>query len=415
MRILILSENYPPETNAPAARISERNRYWIEQGHEVTVVTQAPNFPTGKVFAGYRNRWYHRESLDGVSVVRVKTYIAANEGFLRRILDFISFMHSGFCAALFEKRSDVVVGCSPQFFAAVAAWAVARVRRCPFVFEVADLWPASIRAVGVMERSRVLNLLEKVELFLYRQAAAVVALSPSIANDIVRRGVSAHKVHPVINGVDQSLYVPQPKDQKILDEWRLRNKFVVGYIGTLGMAHGLRNVLLAAEILRERDDIRFLFVGTGAERPALIAEAEQRAIANIVFVPRQPKERIPSFWSVCDLALIHLKKDSVFSSAIPSKMFEAMAMQLPLLFAGPKGDASSIVEQERAGVLVEPENPSALAEAVSALVANPARVLQLGQNSLRAAPRYSRAQQAEKMLAVLRSVVTTSPSANTAV
>jgi colanic acid biosynthesis glycosyl transferase WcaI len=362
------------------------------------------------VFEGYRNRWCQREVLDRVRVVRVKTYVAANEGFLRRILDFLSFMHNGFWAALWERRPDVVVGCSPQFFAAVAAWAVARVRRRPFVMEVADLWPASIRAVGAMQHSRILDLLEKVELFLYRQADAIVALSPSIGDDIVRRGVPARKVHRIVNGVDQSLYGPRPKDERVVDQWGLRGKFVVGYIGTHGMAHALRNVLLAAELLRDRNDICFLLVGAGAERTALVTEAEQRGLRNVVFVPRQPKERMPAFWSVCNVALIHLKKDAVFSGVIPSKMFEAMAMKVPLLFAGPRGDGSNIVEGERAGLVVEAENPSALVDAVRALAENREWTVRLGENSLQAAPRYSRARQADEMLAVLRSVAANSGS-----
>ncbi len=404
MRILIITENYPPETNAPAARISERNRFWLAQGHQVTVITQAPNFPTGKVFEGYENRWYHVEDMNGVRVVRVKTYVAPNEGFARRILDFVSFMHNAFWAALFEPRPDVVVGCSPQFFAAVAGWAIAAVRRRPFVMEVADLWPASIRAVGAMKQSRMLDLLEKVELFLYRRSAAVVALAPSFKRDLIARGIDESKVHVVINGVDQELYVPREKDVGLLDEWKLRGKFVIGYLGTHGMAHALHNVIDAANLLRARDDVRFLMVGTGAMRAQIEADAARRGLSNVVFVPRQPKERMPAFWSLCDMALIHLKNDQVFAGVIPSKIFEAMAMRLPLLFVGPRGDGSEIIEKERAGVVVGAEDPPAFAAAVIALADDRQRVGALAANSLQAAPLYSRARQAHDMLCVLQKV-----------
>ena len=404
MRILIITEHFPPETNAPAARISERNRFWLEQGHEITVITQAPNFPTGKVFEGYENKWYQREDMDGVRVVRVKTYIAANEGFFRRILDFLSFMHNAFWVALFEPRPDVVVGCSPQFFAAVAAWGIAGVRRRPFVMEIADLWPASIRAVGAVTQNHILDVLEKVELFLYRRAAAVVALTASFKRDLVARGIDGGKVHVVINGVDQALYQPRAKDEALLDEWHLRGKFVVGYLGTHGMAHALHNVIDTAELLKVREDVRFLMVGAGAMRAALEADAARRGLTNVIFVPRQPKDRMPAFWSLCDMALIHLKKNEVFGGVIPSKIFEAMGMGLPLLFVGPRGDGSEIIEKERAGVIVNAEDPPAFAAAVMSLADDTRTVRELAENSLRAAPRYSRARQARDMLTVLESV-----------
>ena len=170
MHILFLTDNFPPEVNAPASRTHEHCREWVKAGHQVTVITTAPNFPTGRVFAGFRNRLYAREELDGIQVVRVWTYITANEGFLKRSLDYISFAVAAVLAGLFTRRFDVVVGTSPQFFTACAAWFLGFLRRRPFVFELRDLWPESIRAVGVMKSGRVLDLLEKVELFLYRRS-----------------------------------------------------------------------------------------------------------------------------------------------------------------------------------------------------------------------------------------------------
>ncbi len=143
MNILFLSENFPPETNAAASRVFERACYWVRAGHRVTVITCAPNFPTGRLFDGYENRWVQTDVMSGVRVVRVKTYIAPNRGVVRRSLDFLSFLFTGFTAGVFQEKPDVVAATSPQFFAAVAGWAVGAVRRVPFVFELGDLWPAS--------------------------------------------------------------------------------------------------------------------------------------------------------------------------------------------------------------------------------------------------------------------------------
>ena len=202
MKILFLTENFPPETNAAATRVFERACYWAKWGHDVTVLTCAPNFPQGKLHEGYTNRWHQVEEMDGIRVVRVKTYIAANSGAVRRTLDFLSFMVTAFAAALFEKRPDVVVSTSPQFFAAVAGWMIGAVRRVPFVFELGDLWPASIVAVGAMRPSLPVRLIEKLELFLYRRSACVVALTSAFRDNLIARGISPGKIEVVINGVD---------------------------------------------------------------------------------------------------------------------------------------------------------------------------------------------------------------------
>ena len=404
MRLLFLSENFPPESNAAATRVFERACYWVEWGHEVTVLTSAPNFPEGKVYPGYINRWHQVEKMNGIRVVRVKTYMTANQGRIRRTLDFLSFMVSAFVAGLFERRPDVIAATSPQFFAAVCGWSLGHIRRVPFVFELGDLWPASIAAVGVMRPSVGLRIIEKLELFLYRRSAAVVALTDAFKQNLVDRGIDPVKIDTVINGVDTWRYGPRERDFKLAREIGLNRKFVVGYVGTHGMAHALRNVLDTAESLLMYSDIKFLFVGGGAERDMLVADAEKRNLSNVVFLARQPKETMPIVWSLCDVALVHLKDSPVFRSVIPSKMFEAMAMGLPILMAAPEGEASAIVAADGAGIHVPPENPKALADAVIRLQEDKGFRTELAAKSLAAAERHSRKTQAREMMAVLERV-----------
>lgn len=400
MHILFLSDNFPPERNAPATRLYEHALHWVRNGNEVTVLTCAPNFPDGKVYEGYSNRLYSVEEVNGIRVVRVKTYIAANEGFLKRIMDYMSFGMMAFIAGLFQKRPDVIVATSPQLFAALGAWLLSVVRRRPFVFELRDLWPASIVAVGAMRKSRVINALEKLELFLYRRADSIVSVTQAFKLDLVRRGISEKKITVVLNGVDLSRYAPRSRDTDLSHQYGLQNRFVVGYVGTHGMAHALENVLHAAELLRHRNDVCFLFVGAGATRQALIIEAERRQLRNVAFLPSQPKEQMPAVWSLCDVALIHLKNSPVFATVIPSKIFEAMGMGLPILIASPMGEASELVTAEKAGVWVRAEDPELLSEQVNNLADSREQVLQLGRYSHLAASRYSRERQAKKMLKV---------------
>lgn len=404
MRILFLSDNFSPETNAPATRLHEHAVRWVRAGHQVTVITCAPNFPEGKLFAGCENRWRQVETIDGIRVVRVKTYITANEGFVRRTLDYLSFMVSGFVAGLFERRPDVIVSTSPQFFCAVGAWALSGVRRLPWVFELRDLWPASIVAVGAMQRSLVIRMLEKLELLMYRRADAIVSVTESFREDLAARGIDRGKIHVVVNGVDLDRYAPRPRDQALARQFGLEGKFVLGYMGTHGMAHALERVLDAAEPLRGRDDIAFFFAGSGAERANVERGVAQRRLDNVRMIPRQPKEAMPALWSLCDLALIPLRNTPVFATVIPSKLFEAMGMGVPVLMSLPEGEATGIVERTGCGVCVAPEDPRAMADAVVALAGDAQRMAALRSASAAAAPEYSRDGQARRMVEVLERV-----------
>jgi len=405
MRILFLSDNFPPESNAPATRLYEHAVHWVRAGHHVTVLTCAPNFPEGKVFPEYRNRWYFVEEMDGIRVVRVKTYITANEGFLKRTLDYMSFMVAAFIVGLFQKRPDVIVATSPQLFAALGAWMLAAVRRRPFIFELRDLWPASIVAVGALQNIRIVFWLEKLELFLYRQATSVVSVTSAFKADLTERGISEGKIAVVINGVDLDRYAPRPRDQDLALEYELHQKFVVGYIGTHGMAHALHRVLEAAELLRDWEDIVFLFVGGGATRAELLVQTTRMGLKNVRLIPRQPKELMPRVWSVCDVALIHLKNDSLFKAVLPSKIFEAMAMGLPILLVLPDGEAAAMIRETGAGIIVPPGKPELLATAVTELYNQPRRLDALRHASSEAAPNFSRKRQAEKMLAVFQAAL----------
>jgi putative colanic acid biosynthesis glycosyltransferase WcaI len=406
MRILFLTENWPPETNAAATRVYERAVYWVRWGHEVTILTTAPNFPEGKLFSGYRNDWYRREIVDGISVIRVKTFIAANRGTLWRTLDFMSFMVSAFVTGLFQKRPDVVMATSPQFFTAVGGWALAAARRLPFVFELGDLWPRSIVAVGAMRQSRVIAALEALELFLYRRARAVVALTDAFKANLVARGIAPDKIVVVRNGVDLSRYTPRERDREQPVAVRLEGKFVIGYVGTHGMAHDLGRVLDAAELLRDEQRIVFLLVGAGAERDALIADAKRRALDNVLFLSMQPKEAMPSIWSICDVALVHLKDSPAFAEVIPSKIFEAMAMGLPILLVAPAGEASQIIAEDGAGIWCPAGDPAALAAAAIQLMLDDDLCRNLAYQSQAAARKHTREEQAALVLDNLKKIVT---------
>ncbi|HEY5337234.1 MAG TPA: glycosyltransferase family 4 protein, partial [Rhizomicrobium sp.] len=365
-----------------------------------------PNFPQGRLYPGYRNRLRQSEDIEGVRVVRVWSLITPNDRTLTRMLAFFSFMISSFLAAFFEPRPDIVTSTSPQFFCAVGAWAHAMMRRLPYVFELGDLWPASITALGAMAPNLFLRLMEKFELFLYRRADAVIALTADFKRDLISRGIRPDKIVVIRNGVDLTHYAPRPRNEALAAEWGLKEKFIVAYIGTHGLAHALDRVLDAAQRLEKRSpEIAFLFVGDGAKRKELNTRKEKDCLTNVVLTGARPKVEMPDWWSLADLALVSLRNIPLFTGVIPSKIFEAMGMGVPILFFGPVGEASGIVEDAGCGLLVPAEDAQALAEAVLQVAQDPKAMQRLRARCVEAAPSYSRAEQARHTLEVYRGVL----------
>lgn len=401
MHILFLTDNFPPEGNAPATRTYEHAIRWVKAGHKVTVVTCVPNFPEGKVFEGYKNTWYQTHELDGINVVRVKTFITANEGFVKRILDYMSFMVTGFFAGLFQKKPDVIVATSPQFFCACAGWALSAVRRKPFVFELRDIWPASITAVGAMKDSFFIRMLEKIELFLYRRADSIVSVTHAFKQELIERGIDGKKIDVVLNGVDLNRYEPfLGKDVELSGQYDLDGKFVAGYIGTHGMAHGLEHIIGVAECLQDYDDIRIVFAGGGAARQKVVDLVEKKQLKNVVLIDRQPKEMMPKLWSLCDVSLVPLVNRTLFKTVIPSKIFECMAMGIPTVMSVPEGEATAIVRETNSGLVVESENVDEITEAILRLYENKELYQRMRISSIEAAPKFSRDIMAEAMVSV---------------
>ena len=407
MHILFLTDNFPPEVNAPASRTHEHCRLWVQAGHRVTVVTCAPNFPKGELFPGYRNALWQTENMDGVRVVRVWSYITTKTGMAARFLDYVSYVFMAGVASLFVGRVNVVVGTSPQFFTAMGAWIIGFVKRSPWVFELRDIWPESIKAVGEMQNSpRALRWLENIEMHLYRRADRIVSVTHSFRRALGVRGIDVGKIDVVTNGVDIGRFKPQPKDTDLLQKLGLQGRFVAGYIGTHGMAHALETLLLAAQRVKGLpggDDFRFLFLGDGARKAALKQQAQELGLDNVVFVDSVPKEEVVKFWSVLDVSIIHLRRTELFTTVIPSKLFECMGMGLPVLH-GVAGESAEIVKREGVGQVFEPENVDQLVQGLLALRDDPALRETLKQRCLQAALRYDRKHLGMEMLQVLKEV-----------
>jgi colanic acid biosynthesis glycosyl transferase WcaI len=406
MKILYISQYFPPEMGAPAARAVELSQHWVEAGHEVTVLTGFPNHPTGIVPADYRARFRRlvaREKIKGINVVRTWLLPFPNRKAYERMLNYSSFCVSAAIAGLSIPRPDVVIATSPQLLVGLSGYWVARWKRVPFVFEVRDLWPESLAAVGMGgENSKLHGVLAKIAGFLYRRSDHIVVVTSAFREHLVRHwNVTREKISVVENGVETQLFAPQ-KASDLRTRLKVEGKFVVSYIGTIGLAHGLGTMLASAATLEDTNpEICFLIVGEGAEKERIVALAQKRGLENLRFIPQQPREEIPSYISASDVCLVLLKKTAVFKTVIPTKMLEFMSCARPIIL-GVEGEARTIVEEAHAGIAIEPENAVALTNAIHQLAANRNAARQLGLNGRDyIVRRYSRGMMARKYLQVL--------------
>lgn len=362
MRILFLTDNFPPEVNAPATRTYEHCREWVKQGETVTVITGTPNFPVGRVYKGYKNRLVQKEEVDGIRVIRVWTYISENKGFVKRILDYLSFMATSFIAGLFIK-TDLIVATSPQFFTVVSGRWLSFWKRKKWVMEVRDLWPESIKAVGMMDRNFAIRFFEYLEFKMYRSAWKIITVTDSFRERLILKNrIAPTKIEVIKNGANMDLFQPLPKNRPLLKKLGIEGKFVIGYIGTHGMAHKLDFILDCAKKIEDQE-VHFLFLGAGAEKENLLRQKVRLGLENVTMLEPVEKGLVKNYISILDVGLVNLKKSDTFKSVLPSKIFELAAMHKPILL-GVKGEARSLVEGYGIGLAFEPENENEFIEKV---------------------------------------------------
>jgi colanic acid biosynthesis glycosyl transferase WcaI len=409
MKILYVSQYFPPEMGAPAARAAELAQHWADAGHDVSVLTGFPNHPTGVLPPAWRNRWRrlaYREKAGAVHVFRTWLWPLPNRKAHERMRNYASFCISAAVRGLGISRPDVIIATSPQLLVGLSGWWLAFLKRVPFVFEVRDLWPESLAAVGVGSEEGLLHrMLSAIANFLYRNSDHIVVVTAAFKAYLIRhRGVAAEKISVVENGVETSIFAPcgDGVDESLRREVGAEGKFLVCYIGTMGMAHGLETLLEAAAQLQSRNpNVLFLLVGEGAEKERMQGLVRSSGLGNVRFLGQQPREKIPSFISASDACLVLLRKADVFKTVIPTKMLEFMSCERPVIVAV-GGLAREIVEAAGAGCVIEPEDSCGLAQAITHLASSP----ELGHEQGRRGREYvlrhfSRRQTAEAYIQVL--------------
>lgn len=413
LRIIYFSHYFYPEVNAPASRLYEHARRWVRQGHQVTVVCPVPSAPHGWPYEGYENGVWQEENLEGIRVIRVWTFIAANRRRIRRCMNYVSFMLTSLLALVFLRRHDVIVTTSPQFFCGLIGAFAKFFRRERFVLEVRDIWPESIEAVGAGKKKFLIQTVGRLAKWMYSRADHIITVGDGYRDKLLEVStVPREKVSVVYNGVDFERFEPEKLDYP--EEFRtlgLEDKFVVSYVGTLGMAHGLAVVLKAAELTQDRPEIAWLIVGDGAERARLQSEAGRIGLNNLHFTGLLPKERVPEVLAASGAGLVHLRKIELFKTVMPSKLFESMALGRPVIL-GVRGAAEKMLRRAEGGVAIEPENPFELADAAMRLSRDPDQCRAFGEAGRRFVHRnFDRNDLAALFLDVLRRVCVASQPA----
>jgi colanic acid biosynthesis glycosyl transferase WcaI len=380
MRFLILTQYFPPEIGGAQTRLYCLATELRRMGHDVEVVTGIPHYPGSHFFSGYEHRLYQREVREGIVVHRVWLYPATGTG-IRRVVNYASFTFTSMLGLVRAGKPDYIFVESPPLFLSFPAWLMGSVWRIPFVFNVADLWPDVAVDAGHIRDGLLVRLMTVMECWSYRRAAYVNAVTEGIRNSLLNeKGVPSAKVLFLPNGADTEHYKPRPPDEGLKAQLGLAGKKIVLWAGTLGPAHGIEHTLRAAEIVKAHGEIHFLFLGHGSERPPLEALSSEMGLSNVTFHDPVSISELPPYYSIAEAGLSSLTKIPIHRASRPSKIFPVLASGKPLIFAG-GGETAELIREANAGIVVAPEDPEALADAVLQINQNPALAARMGRNA----------------------------------
>jgi colanic acid biosynthesis glycosyl transferase WcaI len=385
VHLTLLTQYYPPEIGAPQARLSQLAAHFVRRGHSVTVLTAMPNYPIGEIYRGYGGR-LQREYQEGVNVIRTYIYPTQKADFMRRLTNYFSFvLSSAICGSVLLGPMDYLLVESPPLFLGLSGFWLSRLKRARLIFNVSDLWPDTALRLGVLRPgSLACRMSEWLETFSYRQSWLVTGQSEGILASIRERFPDCPTFH-LSNGVDTQLFHPNRQTEDARATLNSKDNCIALYAGLHGLAQGLDQVLSAAEALRAEAGLRFVLVGDGPEKRALLQQARQRDLINVCFLDPCPAREIPELLAAADVVLVTLKMH--IPGAVPSKLYEAMASGRPVVLAA-SGEAAAIVRQHQAGIVVEPGDIAGLTQALHTLRAQPDLCRVLGENGRRAAEQH---------------------------
>jgi colanic acid biosynthesis glycosyl transferase WcaI len=383
MKVLLITQWYAPE---PAKLLTDLAESVRQRGHEITVLTGFPNYPTGKIYPGYKLKVFQREEINGIPVIRVPLYPSHDRSSSKRALNYLSFSQStAMLAPWLARKPDVIHVYHPPLTSAWPGWVLSRLWRVPFTYEIQDMWPETLGATGMMSQNRVLRLVGGFAKWVYRRAAIIRVISPGFRDNLIEKGVPAGKIRVISNWADTEMFRPLPPDEQLAQSLGLQHGFNIMFTGNIGFAQGCGTIIEAAERVRDLTEVRFVFVGGGADSERIQGMVRERGLTNVKFAGSYPYDAMSRLYSLADVLLLSLRDDPLFRITIPQKTLVYLACGKPVL-AAVGGDAADVVVQAGAGLACPPGNADMMAQTVRRLVSMPRAELQrMGENGRRAA------------------------------
>ncbi|MFJ7937156.1 glycosyltransferase family 4 protein [Peribacillus sp. NPDC096622] len=408
MKILILHQYFLGKDDPGGSRFNQFVKFWEEMGHEITVVAGTVHYATGQKEEKYKGKWIIQEKYSEKTMV-LRTYVseAYNKSFIGRLWGYFSFTLSSLTAILFKvKKHDVLIVTSPPLFVGITGILAKVFKRIPMIFEIRDLWPESAIDTGVLSNKLIIKLAYLVEKLSYKFADKINVLTPAFKQVLIdKKGIKEDKIIFIPNGADLDIFQPGPKENWVREQYNIKDKFVITYMGAHGVANHLYSLLELAKECQDQKDIVIMFVGDGMQKKELIKHAKEEKLENVIFVDSQPKKVIPDFCNASDICTAVLKKVDTFKTVYPNKVFDYMSCAKPILI-GIDGIARKLVEESESGYYVDPENPKEFKEKVMELYHNKQLQTKLGENGLAfVRENFSRESLAEKYANEIKKVV----------
>jgi len=400
MRILYLSQYFPPEVGATQTRAFEMASNLVNMGHEVTILTEIPNHPAGIIHPEFRGKIVDRSQLNGIDVIRIWVFASPQKTFFRRMFFYLSYMINAGLAGMTLARGayDLIYSTSPPLFVGAAGLFLSRIKNVPMVFEVRDLWPESAVELGEISNSQAIALATHLEEACYHRSLKIIAVTDGIRTRLIERGFPHKKILLIPNGANTELFTYQiDARRKIRSKHNFENKFTVIYAGIFGIAQGLETIIQSAELLHDKSEIHFLMIGEGPTKDKIVQLSAQLKLTNMTFLPAVSREEMPAYLSAADVAIIPLRNIPIFKGALPSKMFDAWSCERPIIVCI-DGEARRTLEKADSGLFVPPEEPGDLSNAILQIKENPILAKEMGMRGRRfTEENYSRRSLAEQL------------------
>ena len=407
MNILYITQYFYPEVGATQNRALEMASYLVKSGHEVTILTEFPNHPSGIIPKRYRFKLFERERYKGIEVIRSFVKASPNKDFVNRILFYLSFMISSIIAGmkLKNRRYDIVYATSPPLFVGLSGYIISRLKKIKFVFEVRDLWPESAVVMGELKNKKAIQLSEWIERICYKNASRIVVVTKGIHDHLTQKDIDPDRLWIVPNGANVEMFSFSADNDSFKKELNYQGKFIILYAGIIGLAQGIETLVEVANLFKGNKNMLFLFVGDGPLKKELLRLQKSYELDNLCVIGQKPIEEVFKYTAAADVCLVPLKKADIFKSALPSKMFDAWACGRPIILTV-DGEAKEHLIKANAGIYVAPEDHIGVKKAIIHLFNNPNLCQKYGRNGRRYVEKYfSRKVLAQKLEECLLTVL----------